>query len=177
MGKVSLFSVAKEYLGTLTSYRTKKPMIGDILVQLVLPGLFAAWLTVGKPVEASVIAAIADKAVVGVSIISALLCGVAVMMFQLRVQMSTSEDFRPTERESALVDHTFHDLLWAVVAGFASVILSIVSSAFGIDSVWRAAVYGLMAFFFVNFVLVTCMCIKRISKTYVTVSSRWGNRQ
>lgn len=173
MGKIGLFGIAGKYLGTLRSYRTGKPMVRDVLVQLVVPGALALAAVIW-PLEPEAIARISGNVISGVSIISGLLCGVAVMLFELRMQMRSQVDPKPTKRETTLVDETFHDIMWATVAGFASVLLMIAGDA--LASCWavQRTAYGLAIFFLLNFILVTCMCLKRLSATYSVVSEGWS---
>lgn len=177
MGKTSLVRVAAAYLSTLRSYRTEKYMASDIAVQLVAPALLGAAFGVTWPVPAARLSEAVGNMVSGVSIISALLCGVAVMVFQLRLQLASQESPRPTKREVVLVDETFHDILWAVVAGFASVILLTISGMLPDDGAAQRTVVGVAVFFLLNFLLVTCMCIKRLHSAYEIVSKYWIPRE
>lgn len=166
MGKISLFGVVKAYINTLRSYKTNKIMPSDIVVQIALPAFAAAAFAVFWPIGQHELNDISTNIISGVSIISALLCGVAVMVFQLRMQMSTQDNLRQTRKVKRLVDDTFNDILWAVVSGFTSVILTIATNAFVNFDFFQRILGGFAAFFLGNFVLVTCMCIKRLGATY-----------
>lgn len=166
MGKISLLGVVKAYINTLRSYKTNKIMPSDIVVQIILPAFVAVSFAVFWPFEQRELNDISANIISGVSIISALLCGVAVMVFQLRMQMSTQNDLRQTKKVRRLVDDTFNDILWAVVSGFTSVVLTIVTNALGSLENYQRILGGFTVFFLGNFVLVTCMCIKRLGATY-----------
>lgn len=174
MGKIGLSGVAAKYLGTLRSYRTGKIMFRDVLIQIVAPAIAAVALSASWPLDGVDVSGISGNVISGVSIISGLLCGVAVMVFELRVQMASQRDPKPTARETTLVDETFHDIMWATVAGFATVALMIGGEAFSFCVGVQRVVYGLATFFLINFMLVTCMCIKRLSATYSVVSDGWS---
>lgn len=174
MGKIGLFGLAGKYIGTLRSYRTGRLMARDILAQIVLPACAAASFCIYWPLESEEVSRIVGNIVSGVSIISGLLCGVAVMLFELRVQMRSQDDPEPTNRELALVDETFHDTVWATFGGFASVALMTLGDALQFCVAAQRAVYGFSAFFLLNFMLVTCMCLKRLSATYSFVSEGWN---
>ncbi len=166
MGKISLFGIARAYLNTLRSYKTKKIMLSDLLVQIVLPAVAAAAFAILWPLDEEKLSSVSANVISGVSIVSALLCGVAVMVFQLRMQMSAQGGRPPREKVRRLVDETFYDILWAVVVGFAAVFLTIAMGvAEGVDVLQRA-LGGLAVFSLGNFVLVTCMCVKRLCSTY-----------
>ena len=98
MGKINLLGVAKEYLNTLRSYRTNKLMPSDFAVQIGLPVLAALAFAIIWPLDEEKLSSITGNVISGVSIVSALLCGVAVMVFQLRMQMSSQS--RPPRRRS-----------------------------------------------------------------------------
>lgn len=174
MGKIGLLGIAFEYLKTLRSYRTGKPMARDIFVQIVAPAVAALSFAIAWPLEASEVSRIAGNIISGVSIISGLLCGVSVMVFELRMQMASQTDPRPTKRETILVDETFHDIVWATAAGFATVFFMISGDALSFCQGVQRVTYGIAVFFLINFVLVTCMCIKRLSATYRVVSEGWS---
>lgn len=95
----------------------------------------------------------------------------AVMVFQLRMQMSAQEERPPRKKVKRLVDETFYDILWAVVAGFTSVFLTIATGATESVDVIQRVSGGFAVLFLGNFVMVTCMCIKRLSSTYREFSS------
>lgn len=177
MGKTSLVVVAVAYFRTLKSYRTERYMASDIAVQLVAPALLGAGFAVAWPVSACDLSEAVGNTVSGVSIVSALLCGVAVMVFQLRLQIASQDSPRPTKRESTLVDETFHDILWAVVAGFASVTLFTLFGMLPDDGAVQRVIVGAAVFFLLNFLLVTCMCIKRLHSAYEIVSKCWTPRR
>ena len=63
---------------------------------------------------------------------SALLCGLAVAVFQLRIQISSgSSGLGVRDAEAKLIDELFAAILWAVVAGFSAAGLMVVA---GIDN-------------------------------------------
>ena len=173
MGKISLVGVALAYIRTLKSYKKNRYMLSDIIVQLVMPAVAGILFALFWPLSASRLSALSGNVVSCVSIVSALLCGVAVMVFQLRMQMSAQSDPKPTRRERTLVDETFHDILWAVVAGFASVALIVIAEMMADECAPQKIVYGVSVFFLLNFILVTCMCIKRLHSAYQVISEGW----
>lgn len=175
MGKICLLGAARAYVDTLRNYRTGKIMLSDVIVQIILPVILAVIFAFIWPLENKELDSVSANIISGVSIISALLCGVAVMIFQLRMQMSSQCNPKPTKKETKLVDETFHDILWAVIVGFASVLLTIFANAVSELCVLQRVLGGLTVGFLGNFVMVTCMCIKRLSSTYLIVSKGWSN--
>lgn len=175
MGKMSLLGIWRGYRKTLVNAEDGRTSKRDIAVQIATPMLIGALAFAFWPIGKGVVEDIASNVVTGVSIISSLMCGVAVMIFQLRVQLAARKDGMPDRREVELIDETYSDVLWSVVVGFASVILIILSYAFEPVSqiLWRATLSAALCFV-VNLVMVSCMSLKRLNASYEIVSKVWG---
>ncbi|WP_302796903.1 hypothetical protein [Adlercreutzia equolifaciens] len=182
MGKASLSSIARAYFDTLHVGTSGKTRFADVFLQILLPllvgaALFcSAALTEGNGLVPFVVGAFSDITA-ALSIISALLCALAIMVFQLRIQMAADDmEAVATKQETQLVDELFSDVLWAVVCGFAAVVLMIVAGSLGSDTVaaWVLAAVSLAVL--LNFCAVTCMCLKRMSVAYSVVSRSWTRR-
>lgn len=173
MGKMSLSRIVQGYLSTLVDARTEKISPSDIVVQIVIPLICGVSFFYIWPLADEAAAKLADGFVTVVSIVSALLCGVSVMVFQLRLQLASQTNPRPTRRESKLIDEMFYDVLWAVVVGFGFVFASVLRGALpeGLAA-WRA-ILSLALALLLNFIMVTCMCLKRLSSAYEIVSKCW----
>lgn len=177
MEKMDLSRVWFAYLHTLRNASTGKVSKQDIVFQLGLPVIIIVLLFLVWPFSDISIGNIASNVLTGVSIISSLMCGVAIMLFQLRVQISSKELPCSTSEETELIDETYNDVLWSVVVGFASAILIVVSYAIFDFSrlLWRICLscsLGLIA----NLIMVSCMSIKRLSAAYEIVSKSWGSK-
>ena len=174
MGKMSLRRVAQEYLSTLVDGRTEKVSATDVTVQIVVPVIFGTVFFITWPIPNNAVLNLVGGFETGVSIVSALLCGVSVMVFQLRLQLASQMDPQPTRREAKLIDEMFYDVLWAVVVGFGSVLLLILSSAAPEGHIsWKAIISVALALL-LNFIMVTCMCLKRLNAAYEIVSKCWS---
>ena len=176
MGKSSLGAIAKGYVDTLHGGSSDGIRPKDIAAHVIAPVAIGVAAFLSPQIDLSGIRAMFGNCIVAVSIVSALLCGAAVMVFQLRMQLSHGECAdRTTRVERKLIDELFSDILWAVVCGFASVLLMVVlgtgerSSLLG--DLLTAASLALLA----NYVMVTCMCIKRLNAAYMIVSKAWPN--
>lgn len=100
MGKMNLTNVYLKYFATLVDARTEKICYSDVGIQVVAPlvggaAFFACW-----PLDPQAVDSLSTDVITAVSIISALLCGVAVMIFQLRLQLTSSDGPIPTSDES-----------------------------------------------------------------------------
>lgn len=178
MGKMSLSGIWRGYLGTLVNYSTGRMSMADIALQVVIPALSGVALFLFWPDDANAVNGVASNVVTGVSIISSLMCGVSVMLFQLRVQISSHDGAEATRRECRLIDETFSDVLWSVVVGFAAVILIIVGGVFdGRVPFAHKAMLSAALCLVLNLVAVTCMSLKRINAAYEIVSRVWGGRK
>lgn len=178
MGKMSLSGIWRGYLVTLVNYSTGRTSMVDIILQIVIPAIAGVILFVSWPDNTNVVNSVASNVVTGVSIVSSLMCGVSVMLFQLRVQISSHDGTEATREECRLVDETFSDVLWSVVVGFAAVILIIVGGVFdGQVPMLHKMMLSLAFCLVLNLVAVTCMSLKRINAAYEIVSRVWGGRQ
>lgn len=180
MGKTSLKEIREGYLNTLREIpgRPDSPFNRhDLLVQVILPATIAVLFGVSWPLEASDLAVVCGNIVTGVSIVSSLMCGVAVMLFQLRIQLVLPEDIDASEGEIELIDETFSDVLWSVVAGFAAVVMLIVGDILAalapvLYRICVSVALGLVA----HLAIVTCMGLKRLNASYAIVAKVWGRR-
>ena len=177
MGKMSLRRIAAGYLSTLVDARTEKKCLSDIVIQICIPIVSGAVFFAFWPASKDSMEGLADGFVTGVSIVSALLCGVAVMVFQLRIQIASQTDPRPTGDESILIDEMFNAVLWAVVVGFGAVLLLILRNAFQAESTAWKVLISISLSLLMNFVMVSCLCLKRLSAAYAIVSKCWTPRR
>lgn len=152
MSKISLANIFLRYFRTLRNADTDNISIIDILIQLILPiligvicALFDLCLDLG--IIASVVATI-----------SALMCAVAIMLYQTRIQLS-DESYFSESRQRRLIDELFSDVAWVICVGFLLVMLIVFLGRFS----WiTGLVTGLLSHFF----LVGLMCLKRINSAY-----------
>lgn len=178
MGKTSLKDILDGYLDTLKE-QPRKPGSAfdkhDLLIQIVLPIGAALLYGTAWPLAGDTLDRMCGNVVTGVSIVSSLMCGVAVMIFQLRVQLAAPGDVDVSEAEVELVDETFSDVLWTVVVGFAAVLLLILSDIAGATTpVLHRVLVSVSIGLVTNLAIVTCMGLKRMNASYLTVARVWG---
>lgn len=180
MSKTGLGDIRKGYLRTLRRDPRKhgSPFNKhDLLLHVFLPIGLALLYGVTWPLNGESLDGMCSNVVTGVSIVSSLMCGVAVMIFQLRVQIASPGEVDASSEEIELIDETFSDVLWSVVVGFAAVLLLIVGDVAevilpALHRVLVSVAVGLVA----NLVVVTCMSLKRMNASYLTVAKAWGRR-
>lgn len=182
MGKAGLTSIARAYFDTLHAGTTGETRFADVFLQILLPliagiVLFcSAAFTEGNGFVPFVVEAFSDITA-ALSIVSALLCALAIMVFQLRIQMAADDmEAVATKQETQLVDELFSDVLWAVVCGFAAVVLMIVAGSLGSETVAAWALAAISLAVLLNFCAVTCMCLKRMGAAYSVVAGSWTRR-
>lgn len=180
MDKTSLKEIRDGYLSTLREIpgRPDSPLRKhDLMVQIIAPAGFAVLFGLAWPLGANELAGLCSNIVTGVSIVSSLMCGVAVMLFQLRIQLALPEDIDASEDEVELIDETFSDVLWSVVAGFAAVVILIAGDILAAlaPALHRACV-SLALGLVVHLAIVTCMGLKRLNTSYMIVARVWGKR-
>lgn len=173
MGKIDFWPLLIKYIDTLRNYQTNKISLIDIFVQLVVPALLSVALFF-LPDSCINLDDLISNLISCISIISGLMCGVAVLLFQLRLQMSSQNDPKPLDREFDLVDESFHISMWTVLDGlFAVGLLCIAPLAKNINELYSRILFCLAAFFLLNFQFVTLMALKRISAAYTIFSRGW----
>lgn len=96
MGKISFWQLLIKYIATLRNYQTNKISHGDIFVQLIAPALLSVALFFNWPDSCINLEDLISNLISCISIISGLMCGVAVLLFQLRLQMSSQKDPKST---------------------------------------------------------------------------------
>lgn len=174
MGKINFWPLLIKYIDTLRNYQTNKISPTDILVQLISPALLSVALFFKWPDSCINLDDSISNLISCISIVSGFMCGVSVLLFQLRLQMSSQKDPKPLDREFILVDESFHISMWAALDGFFAVsLLCIDPLARNINELFSRILFCLAAFFLLNFLFVTLMALKRISSAYTTFSRGW----
>lgn len=174
MGKIDFWPLLIKYIDTLRNYQTNIISLIDIFVQLIVPALLSVALFFNWPDSRINLGDLISNLFSCISIISGLMCAVAVLLFQLRLQMSSQKDPKPLDREFVLVDESFHISMWTVLDGlFAVGLLYMAPLAKSISELLSRILFCLAAFFLLNFLFVTLMALKRISAAYTTFSRGW----
>lgn len=177
MGKISLRGLFVRYLRTLHSVDDDSLYIPDVFVHFVIPiGLFI-WAMIETDNAATVRAYFAN-AMTAISVISGFMCGLAVMIFELRINLNQSNgELGENAQEIKLIDELFSDVLWSVVVGF----LTVGCMALSGDATDSSMVNNLFTAFSLalccNFIVVTLMCLKRIDVCYQVISRFWGRKK
>lgn len=179
MDKVNLTRLFKLYLKGL-KYNGRINLL-DILVQFCIPvccsviSFLLLWEGVIEPEQLS---AFVSNAIVAISIISGLMCALAVLIFQLRAQISTEASIEVRDAEYELIDQLFNNVLWDVVIGFISAILLVVLSG-GISNMTLVTclIFVVSILCITHFLLVTAMCLKHLSITHEVIAKAWSKRR
>lgn len=173
MGMSSVRGIVKDYVNSLRSARDGKLKPSFVLVQIGSPlvlGLMAGLLRFGVPNT--------SELVTGVSIVAALMCGVATLLFQTRVDLRQKFDGENdaflTEDDLRLVDELFAQVMWTILSGFLLVFVLVIKGALpsvlgGIDAIVRLG-FGLTWFLAGNFVLTVGVVLKRMRSVYYRVA-------
>jgi hypothetical protein len=113
-------------------------------------------------------------AVAGVSIVAALLCSMAVFIFQLRLEVNKIDDDRLGPEDYALLDETFSNVMWAILVGLALALYLIVCDALGLftASLGGRLLTALGVYVAIHFLLVIGMSLKRLRRAYQRIAAR-----
>ena len=169
MGKSSLKAIAVDHFDTLKDANTGHWSRDDLLWQVGLPLLCALGsLSIGwywrNP----------SSAVAGVSIVAALLCSMAVFLFQLRLETHNIVDDRLGDRDYALLDQTFFNVMWAIVVGLALALFLIVCEGLDVfqDDTLGKVLTAIAVFASAHFLTVIGMSLKRLRRAYERIAAR-----
>lgn len=83
MGKIDFWPLLIKYIDTLRNYQTNKISLIDIFVQLIVPALLSVALFFNWPDSRINPGDLISNLISCISIISGLMCAVAVLLFQL----------------------------------------------------------------------------------------------
>lgn len=174
MGKSSLLTIAKNHFSTLYDNSEKNPDGKSPISKID-----CLW-QIGIPLLAGVVAfffkvsfntSVVESVITALSIVSALMCSMAALVFQTRIQARNDKSISGHKR--LLLDELFFNVMWAIVVGFVLTLFLLISNAFGafatIGSVVCLIASAFALFMSVHFVLVIGMCLKRLSRAYETV--------
>ena len=166
MGKSSVFNIATGHFRTLYDARSGKTRIRDLAFQLGFPLLLA-----GTSQRLSWQLTNVGNAVVGVSIVAALLCAMATIIFQIRVSLQGKP--QQHRKGAQLIDEVFANVLWAIIVSFFIALLLIIADSFGLLSNEEAAktISSVVVFAGTHFVLVVGMCLKRLQSAYDVIAA------
>lgn len=166
MGKSSVFSIATGHFRTLYDARSGRVRIRDLVFQLGFPLTLAATSHLLSWQLSEI-----DNVVVGVSIIAALLCAMATLIFQIRVNLQGKP--QQHRRGAQLIDEVFANVLWAILVGFFVALLLIIAESFDLlsNEQTAGAVSSVTVFAGTHFILVVSMCLKRLQSAYVVISA------
>ncbi|QIN93631.1 hypothetical protein SEA_DUMPSTERDUDE_43 [Gordonia phage DumpsterDude] len=106
----------------------------------------------------------------GLAVFTALLFGLVIFLFQLRMQIKDSgyETLRP--RFTRFIDQVFANVNYAVAIGVLTTALGVIGTSIGDDQgapVWLSSI---LVGFCVHLLLTILMCIKRVTSAYEQLS-------
>lgn len=167
--KFSLVPIVTRQYATLSDARTGRLRPDDFVVVLGVP-LVVAGLAWGLGWSVTIVA----ELISAIAIITGLLFGLVVFLFQLRLQLGapgTIERVPPVTIR--LIDEMFANVSYAIVIGFVATGVTLVGAALrpdasipgiqpGIDTFTTGLILGLTT----HFLLVLAMCLKRLVSAY-----------
>ncbi len=172
MGMSSVSGIAKAYFSTLADQRTGGVNLGAVITQFIVPATIGiAWSLAGPSISTP------GNAIVGISIVSALLCAMATMLFQIRIDLriraKEGKESFVTERDLELIDQLFFAVLWAILFGLLVVLVMVASEWFGVFQLVglpAKIAAGFMVSSIGHFVFVIGTILKRMNRVYEIVA-------
>lgn len=168
LGMSSVSAIVENYFKSLSDQQSEKKSKKTICAQIALPVCLGAAFGLFGP-----IIRIYNDAIVGISIVSALLCAMATLLFQTRSDWHFSrkkevESF-VTDKDLELVDQLFAAVMWAILFGLVTTFVMIVVS--WLDGAWLDnhighIFSGVIIAFVIHFVFVVGLILKRLNRVY-----------
>lgn len=174
MGMSSVLHIARNYLDSLRSARDGRFKPSVVVGQMLVPVAFGLAMSFfGIDAEE------ATDIVAGVSIVAALMCAVATLLFQTRIGLrekldDTGQAFL-TESDLTLVDELFAQVMWAILSGFVLVFLLLLKAALldiiaPVSLAWHSVLF-LVWCLAGNFVLTIGIVLRRLDRVYYLVAA------
>lgn len=172
--KFSLLPILRDQGATLVDAKTGRWRLRDYLVLFGLPAITAA-LALGLGWKMSIV----DEVISAIAIITALLFGMVVFIFQLRLQLSARDvmDRTPTTTIE-LIDELFANVCYSIVVGFLTIAAALWGAAErsptptgSMGPIWAVGT-AVILFFGVHFSLSLAMCLKRLTAAYKRLTGR-----
>lgn len=167
--KFSILPVIVDQYATLRDSSTGKVRFEDYGVLLGLPAAVCLWSGLAGwrvSIVAELISAIA--------IITALLFGLVIFLFQLRLQMGTPEvNERIPSTSVQLVDEMFKNVAYSIIVGFAATVVTLAGAALRQGDEQRVGVKmtAFIVFTVAHFIFTLAMCLKRLTRAYDKVAT------
>lgn len=102
----------------------------------------------------------------GLAVFTALLFGLVIFVFQLRVQVKDDGRDRQRPKLASLIDELFANVTYSVIVGIVTTVFAVIAASISDDAgapVWISGVVAALAF---HLVLTILMCLKRVHSAY-----------
>ena len=172
MGMSSVSGIAKAYFSTLRDQRTKKINMKAMAFQVAVPVVAGViwFFCCDSIVDIS-------NAITGISIVSALLCAMATMLFQIRIDLRVGRESNKNtfnvENDLEFVDELFYAVLWVILFGLLIVLFMMIIDwvpAFQTKGFLARCISGIYVAVIFYFVLVVGLILKRLLRVYELVA-------
>ena len=160
--KASVIPAVRAHFDTLRDDRTGKVRRVDYVLFVGLPvtAASAAWYFDFRMKDMA-------SALAGLAVFTALLFGLVIFVFQLRIQIKNDGREREHPRLVRLVDETFSNVTYSVVIGLATTVVGMIAASVAEKEVgapvWITVILVLLG---THLVLTILMCLKRIHSAY-----------
>lgn len=161
--KATVIPVFRDHYRTLTSPGTRRITFADLLVQIIVPVGTAALTTASG-------ARISDAAqlIAGGAVLAGFAFGLAVYVFQLRLECSRDPRVPKGGILLDLLDELFSNVGYTIAIGLTFVVLSVASTSYGepdaehIGAVWSFVLTAIG----LHFITSMAICLKRLRAAY-----------
>lgn len=160
--KASIGPAVRAHFDTLRDDRTGDVRLLDLVLFVGLPLLAGGvlWLCDFRMKDiAAVLAALA--------VFTALLFGLVIFVFQLRVQVKADGRDHERPRLASLIDETFANVTYSVIVGIITTAAALIGAAIGKSGDGAPVpISAILAALALHLVLTILMCLKRVHSAY-----------
>lgn len=163
--KFSVRTTVSDHYRTLVDVNSEKVRARDLVVVIGLPaalGALVGALMASRGLRMNEIGA----SIGGLATFTALLFGLVIWVFQLRMQLDRDPRVDRKGPLVTLVNELFANVNYAVLCGLLTTVLAMIAAAAsnsqGVNAWWT----GFLVAFVTHFVLTVLMCIKRVGSAY-----------
>lgn len=160
--KMAVWPVVHEHMDTLRDARTNRYSLSDMLGQFGVPLLLGAVAPIlGFRLWD------AGQVVQGAAILAGFSFGLAIYVFQLRMEAARDPRIPKGAAVLDLLDELFANVRYSILIGIAVVVIAVAAVAFHqgseeLNAVWTGTIIAAS----VHFILTILMCMKRLGRAY-----------
>lgn len=159
--KASVAPAIRAHFDTLRDDATGSIRVRDFLLFVGLPSGVGLALGIAKFRLHDIASMLA-----GLAVFTALLFGLVIFVFQLRVQIKDDGRDRQRPKLASLIDEMFANVTYSVIVGVVTTVVAVIAAAISGNDGAPTWISGILAALALHLVLTILMCLKRVHSAY-----------